>query len=379
MTANLLRRKLDQTDVSITLVDKSVDHFYQPSFYLIPFGYLEPDQSRDVRDLVHSEVEFVHDAVTGVDVDEQVVHLEESDEAPTYDYLVVATGHRLAPETTPGMVEAWEDTDVVYPFYHYDAAVAMQHGLRNFDGGTFLVTLPETPIKCPGAPLKMTMLAEDYARRQGFRDDAEFIMTRNADHHFGVQPYRDKLYEIWDERDIEFRSHTAVEEVDPDGGVVHTSDGDIDYDIYAPVSPQYGQEAITENSPLTEGDDEHGGEYVTIDQHTLQHDEYDNVFALGDCENAPHSKTAAAARKEAHVVAENIARAMNGRDPKPGYDGYAACPLLTEKGKAMVAEFDYENSISAPVESRMNWIMDVNVLPSVYWNLWMRGYDPLPM
>jgi len=378
MTANVLRRKLDGDEATITLVDKSVDHFYQPSFYLVPFGYLEPDQSRDVRDLVHAEVEFVHDAVTGVDPGADVVHLEEGDDLP-YDYLVVATGHRLAPETTPGMVEAWEETDLVYPFYHYDAALEMRDGLERFDGGTFLVTLPETPIKCPGAPLKMAMLAEDYARRQGFRDDAEFVMTRNADHHFGVQPYRDKLYDIWDERDIEFRANTAVEAVDPDAGVVETTDGQIEYDFYAPVSPQYGQQAITEHSPLAEGDDEHGGEYVTVDQHTLQHDEYDNVFALGDCENAPHSKTAAAARKESHVVAGNVVRAMAGEAPEPKYDGYAACPLLTQKGKAMVAEFDYDEAISAPVETRTNWIMDVNVLPSVYWNLWMRGYDPLPM
>jgi sulfide:quinone oxidoreductase len=378
MTANVLRRKLDMDDVTIRLVDKSVEHFYQPSFYLVPFGYLDPDQSRDVRDLVHTDVEFVHDTVMGVDPDEQVVNLDETGDVD-YDYLVVATGHRLAPETTPGMVEGWEETDAVYPFYHYEAALAMREGLQEFDGGTFVVSLPETPIKCPGAPLKMAMLAEDWARRRGIREESEFIMTRNAEHHFGVQPYRDKLYEIWDERDIEFRSHTGVEEIDPGGQVIHTTDGQIEYDLYAPVSPQYGQEAITANSPLTAGDDANDGEYVTIDKHTLQHDEYDNVFALGDCENAPHSKTAAAARKESHVVAENVIRAMDGREPEAGYDGYAACPLLTQKGKAMVAEFDYEESISAPVESRSNWIMDVNVLPSVYWNLWMRGYDPLPV
>ena len=145
MTANLLRRKLG-SEVSVTLVDKSVEHFYQPSFYLIPFGYLEPEQSRDVRDLVHSDVEFVHDAVTGVDVDEQVVHLDESEEAPAYDYLVVATGHRLAPETTPGMAEAWEETDSVYPFYHYEAALGMREGLENFDGSLYGIREVDFPL-----------------------------------------------------------------------------------------------------------------------------------------------------------------------------------------------------------------------------------------
>ncbi len=378
MTANILRRKLDRDEAHVTIVDKSTKHFYQPSFYLVPFGYLDPDQSRDVRDIMHSDVEFVHDAVAGVDPDAKTVELEETDDLE-YDYLVVATGHRLAPDATPGMVEAWEGPDHVYPFYHYEAALEMKEGLEEFDGGTFVVTQPNTPIKCPGAPLKMTMLADDYFRRRGIRDDVEVIMTRNAEHHFGVQPYREKLYELWDERDIQFEANFSVEEIDPDAGVIHAADGrEIDYDFYAPVSPQFGQEAITEHSPLTEGDDENDGQYVTIDQYTLQHTEYDDVFALGDCENAPHSKTAAAARKEAHIVSKNLVSAMNDEPLRAEYSGYAACPLLTEKGKAMMAEFDYEDSISAPVNSKLNWILDVNILPSVYWDAWMRGYDPLP-
>ncbi|QFU81847.1 NAD(P)/FAD-dependent oxidoreductase [Natronorubrum aibiense] len=376
MTANILRRKLDGDEAEITVVDKSTDHFYQPSFYLVPFGYLEPEQSRDIKTLLKPGVEFIHDAVTGVDPDAGIVELEDSDDLE-YDYLVVATGHRLDPSAMPGLTEAWEDHDDVYPFYHYEAALEMREALEEFDGGTFLVTQPDTPIKCPGAPLKMTMLAEDYFQRQGIRDDVEVIMTRNAEHHFGVQPYRDKLYEIWNDRDIEFKENFSVEKVDPDAGVVYGADGEeIEYDLYAPVTPQFGQEPITDNSPLTEGSED--GEYVTIDKHTCQHDAYDNVFALGDCENAPHSKTAAAARKQAHVVSKNLTSAIRDMPLRAEYDGYAACPLLTKKGKALIAEFDYEGPISAPVESKMNWIMDVNVLPSVYWDAWMKGYDPLP-
>ncbi|ARS91003.1 pyridine nucleotide-disulfide oxidoreductase [Natrarchaeobaculum aegyptiacum] len=376
MTANILRRKLDANTTDVTVVDKRTEHYYQPSFYLIPFGYLEPDQSRPIDELLKPGVEFVHDAVVGIDPDEQFVKLADSDDLD-YDYLVVATGHRLDPTATPGLLEAWQETDAVYPFYHYEAALELRDALEQFDGGTFLVTQPDTPIKCPGAPLKLTMLAEDYFRRRGIRDDVEVVMTRNADHHFGVQPYRDKLYEIWDERDIEFRANVSVDRVDPDAGVVHTADGDqLDYDLYAPVTPQFGQEAITDGSPLADGSED--GEYVTIDKHTCRHDEYDEVFALGDCENAPHSKTAAAARKQAHVVAENVESLVHGDGVTAEYDGYAACPLLTERGKALVAEFDYEESISAPVETKLNWIMDVNVLPSVYWDAWMKGYDPLP-
>jgi sulfide:quinone oxidoreductase len=77
-------------------------------------------------------------------------------------------------------------------------------------------------------------------------------------------------------------------------------------------------------------------------------------------------------------VAGNIEAHLDGRSLGADYDGYTACPILVEEGRAMIAEFDYEDPVSAPVVSRLNWILDVNVIPSLYWNVWMRGYDPVP-
>ncbi|MFB6161123.1 MAG: FAD/NAD(P)-binding oxidoreductase [Haloferacaceae archaeon] len=377
MSANMLDRRLG-TDARITVVDKRTEHAYQPSFYLLPFGYMEPEeQFRDVREVMRSGVEFVRDEVTGVDPDAKTVDLAEG--SLSYDYLVAGLGHRLAAEATPGMMEGWEETDAVFPFYYYEAAMDMRAGLEEFDGGTFVVSVPDTPIKCGGAPLKMTMLAEDYFRRRGIRDDVDLVMTKPGDAVFGVSPYREKLEEIWADRDIEFRGSFTVDEVDYEAEEIHSVEGETQaYDLYAPVPPQYGQRALTEGSPLTEGDDEHGGEYVTVDEHTMQHTEYPDVFGIGDAGNTPNAKTAAAARKQAHVLVDNLVDHVADERLTASYHGYAACPLLTKKGKAMIAEFDYEESISAPVESRLNWILDVNVLPSVYWDAWLRGYDPLP-
>ncbi|RLM59179.1 NAD(P)/FAD-dependent oxidoreductase [Halobellus sp. Atlit-31R] len=378
MSANMLRRRLDSSDAEITIVDKSTQTAYQPSYYLLPFGYMEPDdQFRDVSEVMQSGVEFLQGEVTGVDPETKTVGL--ADGELSYDYLVVSLGHRLAAEATPGMMEGWQDTDSVFPFYYFDAAMQMREALQEFDGGTFVVSVPDTPIKCGGAPLKMAMLAEDYFRRQGIRDDVDVVMTKGGDAVFGVSPYREKLEEIWSNRDIDFRGGFTVSEVDPEEQVIYSEDGETqEYDFYAPVPPQYGQEAITENSPLAEGDVDHDGEYITVDKHTLQHTEYDDVFALGDGANTPNAKTAAAARKQAHVLVDNLESHIEGRPQTASYKGYAACPLLTKKGKAMIAEFDYEESISAPVESRMNWIMDINILPGVFWNAWLHGYDPLP-
>ncbi len=46
---------------------------------------------------------------------------------------------------------------------------------------------------------------------------------------------------------------------------------------------------------------------------TLQHKRYANVFSLGDCASLPTSKTGAAIRKQAPVLAANLKAALLGQ------------------------------------------------------------------
>jgi sulfide:quinone oxidoreductase len=164
----------------VTVVDKSHDHHYQPSYYLIPFGYMDlPDQVRDARRLLHDDVRFVRDTVTGVDPTDRTVVGER--DRYDYDVLIVAVGNARRPDRVPGMLEGWNRTDSVYPFYHPSAATALREAVDAFDEGRFLVSVPNTPIKCGGAPLKLAMLMDEYLREQGRRDDTEVVMTPEAD------------------------------------------------------------------------------------------------------------------------------------------------------------------------------------------------------
>ena len=48
--------------------------------------------------------------------------------------------------------------------------------------------------------------------------------------------------------------------------------------------------------------------WLDVDQATLRHKRFPGIFGLGDACNAPNAKTAAAARKQAPVVAHNLLR-----------------------------------------------------------------------
>jgi len=78
-----------------------------------------------------------------------------------------------------------------------------------------------------------------------------------------------------------------------------------------------------------------------VNDKTLQHNKYSNIFGLGDAGSTPNAKTAAAVRKQVPVVVDNILNLINSKQPAEGYDGYGSCPLTTSLSTVMLAEFSY--------------------------------------
>ena len=89
--------------------------------------------------------------------------------------------------------------------------------------------------------------------------------------------------------------------------------------------------------------------------------------------NAPNAKTAAAARIQAPVVAENVVgRYRRVKAPAVHYDGYGSCPLTVERGKIVLAEFGYGGKllpsfpkwlIDGTRPSRAAWLLKERMLP----------------
>ncbi len=124
--------------------------------------------------------------------------------------------------------------------------------------------------------------------------------------------------------------------------------------------------------------------WIEVKQDTLQHARYPNVFGLGDACSAPNAKTAAAARKQAPVVAENALCFLAGRPLHAVYDGYGSCPLTVERGKIVFAEFGYGGKllptfpkwlIDGTRPQRLPWLLKARILPPVYWKAMLKGRE----
>lgn len=373
MVANRLDRGLGGRG-DVVAIDRSPTHRYRPAQYLGPVDVLEPDRhERDVREYLRDGVRFRAATVTGVDPAARAVRTVDGTVA--YDRLVVALGHAIDDDRA-----AWSaGTSDVYPYYRPGAARGLDAALdeaRTGDRETPLrvvVTTPRGAISCGGAPVKTALLIEDYLTDHGV--DCEVTLTTPGEPVFGTgrkARYEERLTRVLAGR-VDHVAGFVVAAVE--GGTVAASDGrTLEYDLCAPTSPQRCPRALTEGSPLTAPVDGEDGEYVAVDPETLRHREFDRVYALGDCTDVPTSKTAAAARKQAAVLADNLAADVTGGSGAAAYDGFAACPILTERGKAILATYDYEGATAPAIPSRLGWVADVHVLPRLYWGVWLRGY-----
>jgi len=146
------------------------------------------------------------------------------------------------------------------------------------------------------------------------------------------------------------------------------------------VAPPMSAPDFIKNSPLAVTEGSAGG-WVDVNKYTLQHNKYPNIFSLGDASSLPTSRTAAAIRKQAPVVVQNLLALMASQAPASKYEGYTCCPLITGYGKTIMAEFDYENrpKSSFPFdptqERRSMWLVKRYVLPWLYWHRMLKGED----
>ncbi|HKL40655.1 MAG TPA: FAD/NAD(P)-binding oxidoreductase, partial [Cryomorphaceae bacterium] len=154
------------------------------------------------------------------------------------------------------------------------------------------------------------------------------------------------------------------------------------YEMLHLAPPQSAPDFI-KNSPFSLKEGPNKG-WLDVDVNTLQHNEYPNVFGLGDSAALPTAKTGAAIRKQAPVVVGNLIHIMeqDGKQ-KEKYEGYSSCPLVTGYGKMVLAEFKYGNVrdsdpflskfVDTTKEQYSMWILKKYGLPYLYWNRMMKG------
>ncbi|MCF2870385.1 bifunctional protein tyrosine phosphatase family protein/NAD(P)/FAD-dependent oxidoreductase [Octadecabacter sp. G9-8] len=383
VAASLKARK---PDLKIAVIDPADAHYYQPGWTMVGGGIFEAEDTvRTMGSLIPKGVHWLKAAVAACEPEKDALILDGC-RVVKYKRLVVCPGLKLDWVGVEGLVETLGRNGVTSN-YRYDLAPYTWELVSGMKSGRAIFTQPPMPIKCAGAPQKAIYLSADHWTRQGVINDIDIGFHNAGGVLFGVKDYVPALQSYVDKYQIGLNFFNNLVAIDgpgkkawfdvakPDAPVERVQ---VDFDMIHVTPPQCAPDFIAV-SPLADA-----AGWVDVDQATLRHKTFENIWSLGDVMNAPNAKTAAAARKQAPVVADNIVADINGRAPVSQYDGYGSCPLTVERGKIVLAEFGYGGTlqpsfpnwlIDGTKPSRLAWLLKEKILPPVYWKAMLKGRE----
>lgn len=379
--ANRLRRRLAADEWRITIVDKDRAHYYQPGFLFIPFGVYQPnDVIKPKRHLLPRGVEMIFADIERIEPEASKVKLADG-RALDYDALIIATGTRIVPEETPGLMDAgWRQN--IFDFYTFEGAVALSKALAGFKGGRLVLSVAEMPIKCPVAPLEFVFLADWYFTERHMRDKVDITFVTPLPGAFTKPRTAAVMGELFKQRNINLESEFFIGEVDnTKQAIISYDEREVPYDLLVTIPVHMGSEAIA-NSGM--GNELH---FVPTHKNTLQSEKWPNIWVLGDATNLPSSKAGSVVHFQAEVLTENILRALAGLEPLPHFDGHANCFIESGYGKGFLIDFNYDTE-PLPGKFPMPAIGPLDLLKEtemnhwgklmfrwVYWHLLLKGVD----
>lgn len=336
MMLNKLHKILDKEEWEITIVDQYKTHYYQPGFLFIPFGiYKKEDVVKPKNNFFPPGTKVIFNAIDRISGDENKVYLE-GGQVLNYDFLIVATGTETRPSETEGLKDKLWYKDI-FDFYTIEGALALHKRFKDWEGGNLVMCIPELPYKCPVAPIEFVCLAEAYFTERGIRDKVNIKYVTLMPGAF-TKPVASKvLGDLLEEKNIEVVADFYLSHVDNDAKkIVSYDEREIPFDILTIVPVNMGSEMV-ERSGM--GDDMN---YIPTNKFTLQSEQFENIFVLGDAANIPTSKAGSVAHFAAEILTENILSAMEGRPLSAKFDGHANCYIETGYGKGALIDFNYE-------------------------------------
>ena len=385
IVANLLVRHLEPHDARVTLIESTGKHAYMPGWLYLPFNHDVIDNDRIIRserDLLDKHVQHVRGTVTGIDTQSRELHVHYSpgldeivgtggavEATYGYDYLVLATGARLAPEDLSGLSEA-NGNGGWHHFYSAEAALQLRHALQRFEGGRIVITVGGIPYRCPPAPLEFTFLLDEWLTKHDLRGKTEIQYLFPLPRVFPIESVAEAVTPLLEERNIGYTVFFNADAVDTEKKIISSLEGEeIPYDLLVLIPPHRGARVIEESGL----GDAQG--WISTDRNTLEVKSVPHVYALGDATDLPVSKSGSAAHFEAKIVAARLLAAIRGEEPKPDeatYDGEVMCFLETGYKKATQLVFNYEHPPRPPRPS-LYYHMEKQLFNRAYWYIVPQG------
>jgi NADPH-dependent 2,4-dienoyl-CoA reductase/sulfur reductase-like enzyme len=181
-TAAKYLRIFGQGQIRVTIIEPNA------SFVSCPISALVLEGALSMNDITHTYsalqqrhgITLVKDSVASIDAAARTVRLE-SGSTLAWDRLILSPGIDFLWESIPGMNDPEAQQTIMHAWRAGDQVQTLRKQLEAMpDGGRFIISIPETPYRCPPAPYERACLVASYFKKHKPRSKVH-IFDANAD------------------------------------------------------------------------------------------------------------------------------------------------------------------------------------------------------
>ncbi len=265
--------------------------------------------TRGYAGLRRAGVEIVHDEAIVIDAAARTIRLK-GGAALEFDRAVVAPGIGFRWDAVEGYDEATAER-IPHAWQGGQQTLLLRRQLEAMrDGGTFLISPPVNPFRCPPGTGERISLVAHYLKRHKPRSK---ILVLDPKERFSKQALFEEGWSKLYPGMIEYRSagdDGVVRRVDADNLTLHTDFGEERGDVINFIPAQRASDIA-----LTSGLADATG-WCPVDHRTFESTLVPTVHVLGDAAlAAPMPKSGFAASTQAKVAAEAIVALLRDRAP----------------------------------------------------------------
>lgn len=331
-TAARYLREWSGQAIEVTLVEPN------PVFISCPLSNLVIGGSRQMADLTlpydalvrRHGVKLVRDTAVAIDPGKRTVRLAGGATLP-YDRLLLSPGVDMMSDALPGLKQPGGD-QVLHAWKAGPQTVALRRQLEAMpDGGTYAITIPLAPYRCPPGPYERACQVAHYFRQHKPRSKV-LILDANPDITSKAGLFR----QVWASQYkgmVEYRPQYNTVDVDPATRTLKFEVQDDERADVLNVLPPQRAGAIAAAAGLATAN----GKWCEVDFVSFESRAAPNIHVIGDAiQIAPlMPKSGHMANQHGKVAAAAMVALLSGRapDPQPLYNN--TCYSFTSDREAV--------------------------------------------
>jgi len=334
-------------NIDVTLIEPN------DKFVSCPFSNWVLGGLRTMDDITHSYdnlpkhgIKMVKDYVVAVDAAKRTVKTR-GGATISYDRLVLSPGIEILTDTVKGFKEAEAAGKVVHAWKAGPQTALLRKQLEAMpDGGTFVMSVPAAPYRCPPGPYERACLVANYFKQA--KPKSKIILLDGNPDVVSKKPLFTDAWNTLYPGMVDYRPNNAPLAVDGNRMIVTTEFDDVKGDVLNVVPKQRAGEVCAQAGVRNDS----AGNWCTVNLATFESTTVPNVHIIGDSILAPLPKSGHMATNHAKVCAAAIVELLAGRQPDPipviantcysatsgTTSGYVAHVYRFEAGKGYVAQ-----------------------------------------